>query len=106
MFGGIQNIDACFSPLNSNQPNIFESNVQLQQPILNFEKGTKEMEVETNKRLYYVGGVPCSFWNAYFLIQVFILLFHVMHCIGLPMQIKFSDHIFPLILNVDIHSKG
>jgi hypothetical protein len=38
VLGGNQNIDACFSPLKSNQPNIFESNVQLQQPILNFER--------------------------------------------------------------------
>jgi len=29
VLGGNQNIDACFSPLKSNQPNIFESNVQL-----------------------------------------------------------------------------
>jgi hypothetical protein len=41
MLGGNQNIDACFSPLKSNQPNIFESNVQLQQPILNFKKKDK-----------------------------------------------------------------
>ncbi len=29
-FGGNQNIDACSPPLKSNQPNIFESNDQLQ----------------------------------------------------------------------------
>jgi hypothetical protein len=49
MLGGNQSIDGCSSPLKSNQPNIFESNVQLQQPILNFRKRTKEMEVETSK---------------------------------------------------------
>jgi len=63
MLGGNQNINACSYPSNSNQPNIFESNVQLQQPILDFRKGTKEMEVETRKRLYYVAGVPSSFWE-------------------------------------------
>ncbi len=52
MFGGNQNIDACSPPLKSNQPNIFESNDQLQQPILDFGQGIKEMEVEINKRLY------------------------------------------------------
>jgi hypothetical protein len=41
MLGGNQNIYACSPPLKSNQPNIFESNVQLQQPILDFGKGTK-----------------------------------------------------------------
>jgi hypothetical protein len=46
------------------------------------------------------------FGNAYFLLQVFILLFHVMRCIGLPMQIKFFYHIFPPVLNAYIHSKG
>jgi hypothetical protein len=66
MLGGNQNIDACFSPLKSNQPIIFESNVQLRQPILKFRKKTKEMEVETRKRLYYVAGVPCSFWECLF----------------------------------------
>jgi len=64
--GGNQNIDACSPPLKSNQPNIFESNAQLQQPILDFGKGTKEMEVETSKRLYYVANVPGSFWERLF----------------------------------------
>ncbi len=65
--GGNQNIDACSPPLKSNQPNIFESNIQLQQPILDFGKGTKEMEVETSKRLYYVASVLGSFWERLFL---------------------------------------
>jgi len=64
--GGNRNIDACSPLLKSNQPNIFESSVQLQQPILDFGKGTKEMEVQTNKRLYYVAGVPGSFWEHLF----------------------------------------
>ncbi len=55
--GGHQNIDACSPPLKSNEPNIFESNVHLQQPILDYGKGTKKMEVETSKRLYEpIGG--------------------------------------------------
>jgi hypothetical protein len=64
--GGNRNIDACSPLLKSNQPNIFESNVQLQQPILDFGQGTKEMEVHTSKRLYYVAGVPGSFWEHLF----------------------------------------
>ncbi len=66
MLGGNQNIDACSIPLKSNQPNIIESNVQLQQPNLDFGKGTKEMEVETTKRLYYAASVPGSFWERLF----------------------------------------
>jgi hypothetical protein len=83
VLGGNQNIDACSSPLKSYQPNIFESNVQLQQPILNFEKGTKEMEVETSKRLYYVAGVPCSFWECLFPSSSFhfIISCHALHWI-------------------------
>ncbi len=81
--GGNQNIDACSPPLKPNQPNIFESNVQLQQPILDFGKGTKEMEVETNKRLYYATSVPCSFWEHLFpsLSLHLIILCHVLYWI-------------------------
>jgi len=46
------------------------------------------------------------FGNAYFLLQVFILLFHVMCCIGLPVEVKFFYHIFLPILNDYFHSKG
>jgi hypothetical protein len=46
------------------------------------------------------------FGNADFLLQVFILLFHVMCCIGLPMEVKKIYHIFPPILNDYFHSKG
>jgi hypothetical protein len=83
MFGGNQNINACSLLLKSNQPIIFESNVQLQQPILDFGKGTKEMEVETSKRLYYVAGVPCSFWECLFLSSNlhFIISCHVLYWI-------------------------
>jgi len=80
---GNQNIDACCPPLKSNQPHIFESNVQLQQPILDFGKGTKEMEVETTKRLYYVASVPCSFWECLFPSSSFhfIISCHVLYWI-------------------------
>jgi hypothetical protein len=83
MLGGNQNIDAYSSPLKSNQPNIFESNVQLQQPILDFGKGTKEMEVETSKRLYYVVGVPSSFQECLFPSSSlhFIISCHALHWI-------------------------
>jgi gibberellin A4 carboxyl methyltransferase len=83
MLGGNQNINACSYPLNSNQPNIFESNVQLQQPILDFRKGTKEMEVETRKRLYYVAGVQGSFWECLFPSSSFHLIIscHALHWI-------------------------
>jgi hypothetical protein len=83
MLGGNQNIDACSFPLKSNQPNFFESNVQLQQPILDFEKGTKEMEVETRKRLYYVAGVLGSFWECLFPSSSLHLIIscHVLHWI-------------------------
>jgi hypothetical protein len=106
VLGGNQNIDACFSLLKSNPPNIFESNVQLQEPILNFEKGTKKWKWKLTKGYIMLGVSHVHFGNAYFLLQVFILLFHVMRCIGLPMQIKFFYHIFPPILNDHIHSKG
>jgi hypothetical protein len=46
MLGGHQNIDACSFPLKSNQPNIFESNVQLQQPIWILEKGQKKWRLK------------------------------------------------------------
>jgi hypothetical protein len=81
--GGNQNIDACSPPLKSNQLNIFESNVQLQQPILDFGKGTKKMEVETSKRLYYAAGVPGSFWERLFPSSNFHLIIscHALHWI-------------------------
>jgi hypothetical protein len=89
MLGGNQNINACSYPLNSNQPNIFESNVQLQQPILDFGKGTKEMEVETSKRLYYVVGVPSSFWERLFPSSSY----YFMSCITLDYPCKLNSFI-------------
>ncbi len=106
MLGGNQDIYACFPPLKSNQPNIFESNVQLQQPILDFGKGTKEM-VETSKRLYYVASVPGSFWERLFPSSSLHLIIscHVLYWIY-PCKLNFFYHIFPPILNDYFHSKG
>jgi hypothetical protein len=63
VLGGNGNLDVVYIPSKFNQSKAFESNFQLQQPILDSIISIKGLETRINTRLYYVAAILGSYFE-------------------------------------------